>query len=97
MSGAPVFQHRSHKMVITGIAVLAFAMNKMPTYWWGWQNVASLKFGPKPSEAAFRMFFLDKCRPEEASDVISGVLVDPTVRKVTVKFGDSMSNRTRYI
>ena len=35
-------------------------------------------------------------RPEVRSDVISGVIIDPTGVKVCVKFGDSRSNRLRY-
>ena len=36
-------------------------------------------------------------RPEEASDVISGVVVDPTSLDIHVKFGDSWSNRSQDI
>ena len=35
--------------------------------------------------------------PEVYSDVISGVVVDPTSVKVSAKFDDSMSNRSRDI
>ena len=38
---------------------------------------------------------VDNFRPEEDSDVISGVVVDPTGMKVCVKFSDSRSNRSR--
>ena len=39
----------------------------------------------------------DKCRLEAAGEVISGLIVDPTDWTATVKFGDSMSNRSRDI
>ena len=37
------------------------------------------------------------CQPEVVSDVISGVVVDQAGVKVPVKFGDSMSKRSRDI
>ena len=40
---------------------------------------------------------MNNFRPEVHSDVISGVLVDPTGMKVRVKFGDSRSNHSRDI
>ena len=40
---------------------------------------------------------VDNFRPEVHSDVISGVIVDPTGVKVRVKFVDSRSNRSRDI
>ena len=50
---------------------------KNPTNWWGRQNnTASLKFDPKPLEAAFSAVFFsifDLCRSEVADHVISGV------------------------
>ena len=46
----------------------------------------------------FRPFLnFDSYQPEVVSDVISGVVVDPRGVKVFVKFGDSRSNRSRYI
>ena len=45
----------------------------------------------------FRRFFRCSFRLEVASDVISGVFVDPTSLKVRVKFGDSRSNHSRDI
>ena len=45
-----------------------------------------------------RTFFeLSNCQPEVVSDVISGVVVEPTGAKVRVKVGDSRSNRSRDI
>ena len=55
------------------------------------------KFHPKQSEAAFSTIFQNNFRLEVVSDVISGVVVDPTDMKVRVKFGDSRSNRSRDI
>ena len=43
----------------------------------------------------FYVSFQDNFRPEVVSDVISGVVVDPADVKVFVKFGDSVSNRSR--
>ena len=37
---------------------------------------------------------VDNSQPEEASDVISGVIVEPTSMDISVKFGDSRSNRS---
>ena len=37
-------------------------------------------------------FNFDNCQPEVVSDVISGMVVEPTCVKVVVKFGDSRSN-----
>ena len=42
-------------------------------------------------------FKFDNFQPEVASDVISGVFVEPTGVKVPVKFDDSRSNRSRDI
>ena len=39
----------------------------------------------------------DNCQLEAASDVIVGVAVEPTGMKVLVKYGNSKSNRSRYI
>ena len=39
----------------------------------------------------------DNCQPETVSDVISGVVVNPTGVKVHVKLGDSRLNRSRDI
>ena len=44
-----------------------------------------------------RLLNFDNCQTEEVSDVISGVIVDPTGMKVRVEFGDSRSNRARDI
>ena len=38
---------------------------------------------------------VDNFRPKTRSDVMSGVLIDPTGLKVHVKFDDSRSNRSR--
>ena len=43
----------------------------------------------------FDGFFLDNFRPEVDSQVISGLIVDPTGMKVPVKLGDSRLNRSR--
>ena len=44
----------------------------------------------------FRPFSnLDKCRPQVAGDVISGVVLDLVGMDVSVKFGDSMLNSGR--
>ena len=53
----------------------------------------------KPSEASFPALFsnVDNFRPEAYSDVISGVVVEPTGVKVAVKLGDSRSTRSRDI
>ena len=50
--------------------------NKKPINCWGRQNATPLKFDLKPSEAVFSAVFpnFDKCRPEVAGDVVSGVL-----------------------
>ena len=44
----------------------------------GWQNAASLKFDPKPLEAALSAVIsnFEKCRPEAVDDVISGFAAD---------------------
>ena len=42
-------------------------------------------------------FFHDNFRPEVASDVMFGVVVERTRMDVTGKFGDSRSNRSRDI
>ena len=44
-----------------------------------------------------RFSSVDNFRPEGASDVISGVIVDPASMGDPVKFGDSKSNRSRDI
>ena len=44
-----------------------------------------------------RFLNFDNCQLEVVSDVISGVVIDPTGVKVRVKFGDSRSNRSRDI
>ena len=44
-----------------------------------------------------RILNFDNCQLEVVSDVISGMVVDPTGVKVPVKFGDSRSNRSRDI
>ena len=44
-----------------------------------------------------RFFNGDKFRPEGYSDVMSGVVIDPTGVKGRLKFGDSMSNCSRDI
>ena len=50
----------------------------------------------KPSEAAFStIFFRGNFRQEVDSDVISGVIVDPTGVKVRVNFGYSRSKCSR--
>ena len=53
----------------------------------------------KPSGASFSALVsnVDNFRPEVYSEVISGVLVDPTGVNVHAKFGDSRSNRSRDI
>ena len=46
----------------------------------------------------FVQYLITFCsRPEVASDVISGAVVDPTGMKVSVKLGDSRSDRYRDI
>ena len=49
----------------------------------------------KPSNAAFSN--VDNFLPEVRSDVMSGVVVDPTDVNIPVKLGDSRSNRSRDI
>ena len=49
------------------------------------------------ARAITRQLLCDNFRPEAASDVISGVAVEPTGVKVRVKFGDSRQNRSRDI
>ena len=44
-----------------------------------------------------RVFNFDNCQTEVVSDVISGMVVDPTGVKARVKFDDSRSNRSRDI
>ena len=52
----------------------------------------------RPKALHFRPFSnFDKCRLEVAGDVISGVAVDWISVDVCTKFGDSVSNRSRYI
>ena len=46
----------------------------------------------KPSDAN-----LDKCRPEAAGDVISGVFMGPVVLNKCVKFNEPSFNRSRKI
>ena len=40
---------------------------------------------------------VDNFRLEVYADIVSGTVVDPTGMKAHVKFGDSMSNRSRDI
>ena len=49
-----------------------------------------------PSETAFSTIKkkFDNCQPEVASDVISGVVVDPSGVDFSVKLGDSRSTRS---
>ena len=44
-----------------------------------------------------RFVNFNNCQLEVVSDVISGVVVDPTGMKASVNFGDSRSNRSRDI
>ena len=39
---------------------------------------------------------VDNFRPEVDSDVIFGVVIDPTGMKVPIKFGDSIKSISRY-
>ena len=57
------------------------------------------KFNPKSSEAAFSAVFsnIDNCRPQIASDVISGVSLGYVGVDVRAKFGDSRLNSGRII
>ena len=54
------------------------SLNKSPPTGLARQNITPLKFAPKPSETAFLVGFtnFEKCRPEAAADVISGVTMD---------------------
>ena len=63
------------------------------------QTVHEIYSGEAVACSIFDRFLnVDNFRPEVYSDVISGVVVDPTgVKKVGVKFGDSKSNRSRDI
>ena len=63
----------------------------MPTNWRSRQNAAPLKFDLKLSEAASSdvLWNFDKCRPEVADDVISGVPMESVGTDDQVKFGDS--------
>ena len=63
------------------------------------QNAVPQKFDPKPSEVALLAVFpnFDKCRPEVAGDVVSGVAVDWVGLDVCVRFGHSRFNRGRII
>ena len=45
----------------------------------------------------FRQVFRNNFRPEVANDVVSGEAVELVGVDVRVKFGDSRSNRYRYI
>ena len=73
--------------------------NKMTTNWWGRQNAASLKFDPKPSDAAFRSFFSNfgKCRSKVAGDIISGVAVKYVGTHVCSTCGGCVLNSGRNI
>ena len=53
-------------------------MTRCPPIGGGKQNVALLKFDPKPSEATLSAVIsnFDKCRPEVALDFIFSVAVD---------------------
>ena len=51
----------------------------------------------KTAEAHFQQFCSDNFRKEVASDVISGVIADPTRMDVRVKFDDSRSNCSQHI
>ena len=64
-------------MLIEVCAKIRF--NKNPTNWWGRQNAGKLKFDKKPWKAEFLAVFFskfEKCRPDVADDVISGVTVE---------------------
>ena len=50
-----------------------------------------------PEPYLTKQLLCDNFRPEVASDVISGVDVELAGMNVPVKFGDSMSNRSRDI
>ena len=45
----------------------------------------------------YRFFNFDKCRLEVAGDIVSSAAVDEVGLDFGVKFGDSMSNRSRDI
>ena len=64
----------------------AFGINKKPTNWLS-----------QAWETAFSAVFRDNCRPEEADDVISGVVVDCVGMDARAKFGDSRLNFSRII
>ena len=74
--------------------------NKKHTNWCGRQNAVPLKFDRKPKEVAlFSAVFsnFEKCRPEVADDVISGVATEQVGVDLHVKFGDSIFNSGRTI
>ena len=58
---------------------------------WAIQNAAPLTFYQKASDAALSAGFsnFDKCRPEVADDVKSGVALDYLSADVRANFGDS--------
>ena len=51
----------------------------------------------RPIRHFWPCFNFNNCQPEVVSDVISGVVVDPTGVKILVKLGDFRSNRSRDI
>ena len=68
--------------------------NKKPTNWLGQAKCHNTKIRPKAVRGGiFGRFFSnsDKCRPEVAGDVISGVVVDQAGKDFLVKFRDSRS------
>ena len=71
----------------------------MPTNWWGQAKRCTTKIQPKAVGGSIYQPFsnFDNFRPEVDSEIISGVVIDPTGAKVSVKFGDSRSKRSRDI
>ena len=71
--------HHQYHYVYTDFNTEYFILtNTKPPIGWDRPNAAPLKFDTKPSSAAFSVVFssFNKCQPEVAVDVVSGVAVD---------------------